>query len=765
MINSKLTYISLFSSAGVGCYGFKMEDFECIATNELLEKRMNVQKYNNKCKYETGYIVGDITKEDTKTKIFDEIKKWDKLGNDKVDVVIATPPCQGMSIANHKKNENDFNRNSLVIESIKIIKSIKPRFFVFENVPAFIKTLCESLDGSPKPIGEVIKEELGKDYSYVYQTINFKNYGSNSSRTRTLVIGVCKELKEYISPIELFPSFVKEPTIREIIGHLPPLDWDDFDDNDFYHQFRPYDHRMKDWIQNTPEGCSAFDNENPLHRPHQIKNGEIIPNVRKLSGKYTRGKWNEPMACIHTRNDQLSSQYTVHPQENRVYSIRELMLFMTIPYSFKWCEHDNEYLCSLSKEEKKCILKKHEINIRQSIGEAVPTNIFRQIAFKIKNFMNQNNLKDKEIDILIKEYDLYKIDNLIHFIKNNDKYSLSSLFRIIELSNPNRTKNEAFYTNKSILTEIYKGLPNINKDTISILEPSVGIGNFLPILFKKYENKKSIDLTLVDIDERAISLLKVLLNKMKFSNVNFNFINKDFLLYETMQKYDLVIGNPPFAKIQNKIQYNTKGISQKIKHFNICSLFLEKSIYMSNYVIMILPKNILNTPEYDETRTLLQDYKIEKIIDNGENGFSNVLIETLCLFLNTKEKPNTTLVESIPMNKNYNQIQSYITDKILPYWIIYRDETFDNVFFNMNFDLFTCFRDRQITNNNTSYESSSKKIRVLFVLQFRKYLRPDTSGRCGTDQLSAGSASEIRKDEKSCADFRPRAESGFSRFL
>ena len=60
------TYISLFSSAGVGCYGFKIENFECIATNELIERRLNIQKANKKCKYETGYIQGDITKEETK---------------------------------------------------------------------------------------------------------------------------------------------------------------------------------------------------------------------------------------------------------------------------------------------------------------------------------------------------------------------------------------------------------------------------------------------------------------------------------------------------------------------------------------------------------------------------------------------------------------------------------------------------------------------------------------------------------------------------
>ena len=41
------TYISLFSSAGIGCYGFKLEGFECIATVELLARRLKMQSYNH----------------------------------------------------------------------------------------------------------------------------------------------------------------------------------------------------------------------------------------------------------------------------------------------------------------------------------------------------------------------------------------------------------------------------------------------------------------------------------------------------------------------------------------------------------------------------------------------------------------------------------------------------------------------------------------------------------------------------------------------
>lgn len=98
-----LTYVSLFSSAGVGCYGFKQEGYQCIASNELNARRMAVQKANSKCHFNEGYIIGDITEPVVKEKIYSEIDKWRRLGNDSVDVLIATPPCQGISVINHKK--------------------------------------------------------------------------------------------------------------------------------------------------------------------------------------------------------------------------------------------------------------------------------------------------------------------------------------------------------------------------------------------------------------------------------------------------------------------------------------------------------------------------------------------------------------------------------------------------------------------------------------------------------------------------------------
>ena len=261
--NNKPTYISLFSSAGIGCYGFKLEGFDCVATNELITRRLDIQKFNNKCKYESGYICGDITEDATKSALYAQLDLWRKKENvSRIDVVIATPPCQGMSVANHKKSATEIVRNSLVIESIKIIKQINPRFFIFENVPAFMKTICTDIDGTNKTIAEAIENNLGAEYSYISRIINFKNHGACSSRQRTVVIGVSKDYADEVSPLELYPDLVEEKTLRQVIGDLKPLtEFGEIDENDIYHSFRVYPEHMRAWISDIKEGESAFDGE------------------------------------------------------------------------------------------------------------------------------------------------------------------------------------------------------------------------------------------------------------------------------------------------------------------------------------------------------------------------------------------------------------------------------------------------------------------------------------------------------------------------
>ncbi|GAA9420625.1 DNA cytosine methyltransferase [Helicobacter pylori] len=151
----------------MGCYRFLEEGFECVATNEILEKRLNIQRINRKCKLDESYISGDIKKPETKEKILKQIGFYSKkFGNDMVDLVIATPPCQGMSVANHKKKNDEIKRNSLVVESIDLIKQIKPRFFILENVPSFYKTGCIDKNDNLLEIGSMIEQNLSGELLY-----------------------------------------------------------------------------------------------------------------------------------------------------------------------------------------------------------------------------------------------------------------------------------------------------------------------------------------------------------------------------------------------------------------------------------------------------------------------------------------------------------------------------------------------------------------------------------------------------------------------
>ena len=716
--NKSLTYISLFSSAGVGCHGFHMENYHCVATNEILSRRMDVQRANKVCDLDSGYIVGDISDSNIKQQIYEEIKKWQRKGNDRIDVVVATPPCQGISVINHKKNNKEIQRNSLVVESVAIVDEIKPRIFIFENVMAFQKTLCITPDGRHFQIGDYINETLGKEYIITGKIINFMNYGSNSSRTRTLVIGVDKAYRNNIVPYDLFPNYRPEKTLRDVISDFPLLEWGEISDDDFYHAFRTYNPSMRNWISGLKEGESAFDNSDPQNRPHRIVNGLYVENVRKNRDKYTRQPWDRFIQCVHTRNDQLAAQNTVHPIQDRVFSIREIMEMMTVPFDYKWLEQDLETLNSLSESEKRTLYKNYEMNIRQCLGEAVPTEVMRQIAKNIKGcFVLERRCESIEINRIISDYDLENHENIKKFLSENKlNFDNASLVRIAELCNANRDKDAAFYTNKFIINEIMNGLPTIAKDEIHILEPSVGAGSFIPFLFKKYADIPKVILDVVDIDETSLENLKIILSKLEIpKNFEVNFYCQDFLTFEMPCVYDLAIGNPPYSKLKNispnMALHLRENVNQQTK--NLSAMFLEKCLRWSNCVALVLNKTILSTDEFSPTRDLIRKMKIEAILDFGRYGFTGLSIETMCLIISPKKKPQSTTVHNMKYNTRHNKSQDYITDERYPYFLIYRDEQFDIVANKLVFNVFDVFRDRQITKAITNGYTGRNSLRVI----------------------------------------------------
>ena len=124
--------LTLFSSAGVGEAYFKDINIEAVCSCEILEKRASFYKHLYP---ETNVINGDIRNKDVKNEISNFI-------TDDVKLLIATPPCQGVSSVGKNKNQQQFledERNFLIFDIFHFIDNFDFDAILIENVSKFLK--------------------------------------------------------------------------------------------------------------------------------------------------------------------------------------------------------------------------------------------------------------------------------------------------------------------------------------------------------------------------------------------------------------------------------------------------------------------------------------------------------------------------------------------------------------------------------------------------------------------------------------------------
>lgn len=336
--------VSLFSNVGIAETYLEESGVEIVIANELLENRANFYKHLYP---KTDMIVGDITNK----KIFDEI--INKSKKEKISFLIATPPCQGMSIAG-KMDEKD-PRNTLIIKVIEFIKRVKPTNIIIENVPTMLKTNI-NYKGKIKKIVDYIHEELNSEYNISFNILNTADYGTAQNRKRAIVL-LSKDAEWKL------PKKQEIITVREAIGDLPSLESGD-SSNIKYHSSPKHAKRHILWMKHTPTGETAFNNK--LYFPQKSDGTRI----KGFSTTYKRIEWDKPAPTITMCNGGISSQNNVHPgrklkdgtySDARVLTIKELIILTGLPDDWDIPNWANENL------------------IRQVIGEGIPPRLIKAL--------------------------------------------------------------------------------------------------------------------------------------------------------------------------------------------------------------------------------------------------------------------------------------------------------------------------------------------------------------------------------------------------
>lgn len=326
--------IDLFAGCGGLSLGFMKSGYSVEKAVEYDEKIANTYKMNHP---EVEVIVDDIRNID-QSGIF-------KSGD--ADVIIGGPPCQGFSMAGARIRNGfiDDPRNYLFKHYFNVVKTVKPKAFVMENV----KGIMTMQNG--KIFEEILKifsdpEMLdGEPYKLNYRVVKAVEFGVPQKRERMIIIGtrnidfdfnaLWEQTRKEI--LHDYPHYFDMVTIEDAIGNLGVTSDDGSINNP-----KPITDYQK-YLATNREKLTNHTRTNhsriAVDRMSRVANGENFMALEETinsvhSGSYGRLCWDEQAPTITTRFDTPAGGRFIHPIEDRTLSPREAARIQSFPDDF-----------------------------------------------------------------------------------------------------------------------------------------------------------------------------------------------------------------------------------------------------------------------------------------------------------------------------------------------------------------------------------------------------------------------------------------------
>ena len=254
-----LSLIDLFSGVGGFSEGFSQARFNRAPVYDiklLVDKDPEAAYTSRKNRPSTPFWVADISK-------INSALMLKHAGIDTVDVIIGGPPCQGFSPAG--KRLFDDPRNTLLGVFVKVVRELKPKVILLENVPNVFK-------GNHGKYGEELLENLDMaGYYPSAKVLHAEDFGVPQKRRRVFVLGFRKDLG-IKSPNFPKPSLVSV-SVEQAIGDLPSLKAGEGRDPIEY-PFSPQNDYQK---KRRAKSALLFNHIAPNHSEDLVKKISIIP--------------------------------------------------------------------------------------------------------------------------------------------------------------------------------------------------------------------------------------------------------------------------------------------------------------------------------------------------------------------------------------------------------------------------------------------------------------------------------------------------------
>lgn len=339
------TAVDLYSGSGAVTAALKRRHFRVVAAVDNDKIACATYRLNHP---RTRMIEDDIRMVDP-----EDIRDIDLGGHD-LDLLVVCAPCQPFSSQNRKRGADQ--RSTLILEAGRFARVLRPKVIFFENVPG-LAAHAELL--------EKLKQELGKDYTLgTPERVDAADFGVPQRRVRCIMMAT-RGAKPPSVPEPTTPKG-RRATVKQAIGHLPPLKTGEKHGTDTLHAARRHQEIALRRLAAVPKDGGS---RSALPADLGLACHAAVGS-NKFSDVYGRMSWNDVAPTLTTGCTDITRGRFAHPRDDRAISAREAALLQTFPEGYQFLGNLSEVQVQIGNAVPVKLVEALTPTFRQAITEA-----------------------------------------------------------------------------------------------------------------------------------------------------------------------------------------------------------------------------------------------------------------------------------------------------------------------------------------------------------------------------------------------------------